>query len=575
MLNESMASMNGVHVVAEYKQQIIPQNQGNPFIEALPDRESIGQFIDQLTLLPPTLEEYKELSVEDRLEFVQQIKPNFWLPLPTHYDKYRNVYTMIKIGYQSRNPLHAIYNKQFAIGVDKIFEAGVDNNGVNLVGNVHTAQSMVEIAISGWGKSKVYEHILTKLFPQVIHHSEYQGRKIPFTQVVWLKVECPFNKSVGAFCKNVYAEVDRLLGTNFYEKFGEKQGSIDTLAKRLIKVVSQINLGLLVIDEIQKIHKAHSGGKENLIDFITELVNTIGIPVILIGSYKALYLFKNSLANTRRGIPNEFTENISGHMLEDSWEWGEFVENLWDLQYTKSYTQLTDEIKNTLYDCSVGIPDITVKLFMHVQSRAIVNGGNEKITPALIRDVAEKSLQLVQPIFQRMLSGDSSAYAELDDVKPDWVALNGYIKEATHRVNIHGNLTKVHARSLQQKDKYDVLNKLVTFALCLISSEAEAENLANQVYDASDGMEDLELMYTQIAQLALQNSRVEHAAIYKQNSVNELPKKRNGKAVKPKLKEDDIRLIAQEGHRKGLTTEEALEKKGLIGEVDELLNLMC
>lgn len=164
MLNESMVLMNGVHVVADYKQQIIPQNQGNPFIEALPDRESVEQFIDQLTLVPPTLEEYKELSAEDRLEFVQQIKPNFWLPLPTHYDKYRNVYTMIKIGYQSRNPLHAIYNKQFAVGVDKIFEAGVDNNGINLVGNIHTAQSMVEIAISGWGKSKVYEHLLTKLF---------------------------------------------------------------------------------------------------------------------------------------------------------------------------------------------------------------------------------------------------------------------------------------------------------------------------------------------------------------------------------------------------------------------------
>jgi len=573
MLNDSMVELKGTHVFAEYKPQVIPQNQGNPFIEALPERVSIEQFIDQLSSVPPVLPEYKDLSVEDRLEFVQQIKPTFWLPFPTHYDKYRNLYTMLKIGYQSRNPLHAIYNRQFAIGMDNIFEAGIDENGANLAGNVHTAQSLVEIAISGWGKSKVYEHILTKLFPQVSHHSEYQGRKIPFTQVVWLKVECPFNKSVGAFCKNVYAEIDRLLGSKFYEKFGEKPGKIDTLAKRLIKAVSQINLGVLVIDEIQKIQKAYSGGEDNMIDFITELVNTIGIPVILIGSYKALYLFKDSLANTRRGIPNEFSENISGYMLEDSWEWNEFIENLWDLQYTREHTKLTDEIRRAIYDNSLGIPDFAVKLFMHVQSRAIVSGGDERITPSLIRDVAGKSLRLVQPIFQRILFGDRSAYAELDDVIPDWIPLNGYIKEATHRVNVYGNLSETHARSLQQKDKYEVLNKLISFALCLVNSKTTAEILANQVYEASEGMGDMERMFAHIAQLAMGSPKKECAETSEESASN-LPKKRKGKAVKPLLEEEDIRSIVEKGHRSGLTTEEALEECGLIGDVDELLSFI-
>jgi hypothetical protein len=414
---------------------------------------------------------------------------------------------------------------------------------------------------------------LKKLFPQVIHHREYQGRKIPYTQVVWLKVECPYNKSVGAFCKNVYSEIDRVLGTRFYEKYGEKPGKIDTLAKRLIKAVSQINLGVLVIDEIQKIQKAYSGGEDNMIDFITELVNTIGIPVILIGSYKALYLFKDSLANTRRGIPNEFSENISGYMLEDSWEWNEFIENLWDLQYTRKYTVLTDEIKKQLYNNTLGIPDFAVKLFMHVQSRAIVSGGDERITPSLIRDVAGKSLRLVQPIFHRMLSGDPSAYAELEDAKPDWVPLNGYIKDAAHRVNIYGNLSRSHARSLQQRDRYEILDKLISFAICMVNSKTSAETLANQVYESSDGMAELEQMYAQIAHLAMGISRTDENNGTSEGSTGRLPRRRTGKTVKPLLEEGDIRLVVEQGHRRGLATEEALEEHGLVAGVDDLLNL--
>lgn len=572
MLNDSFAGLKGTHCMAEYRQQLIPQNQGNPFIEALPTRLNIEQFIDSLSSYPVILPEYKTLGVEDRLEFVQQIKTGFWLPEPAHYDKYRNLYTMLKIGYQSRNPLHTIYNRQFAMGWDKIFESGIDENGANLAGNVQTAQSLVEIAISGSGKSQVYDRMLIQLFPQVIHHSEYHDRKIPLTQVVWLKIECPFNKSVGALCKNFYAEVDRILGTDYYEKFGEKAGKLDAHAKRMIKVAVQINLGVLVIDEIQKIQKAYSGGEENMIDFITEIVNTIGIPIILIGSYKALYLFKNSLANTRRGIPNEFSENISGNMSEKSWEWKEFIENLWDVQYTRNYSDLTADIKKAMYDNTIGIPDFVVKLFMHVQSKTIVKGGDEKMTASLIREIAGKSLRLVQPIFQRILSGNSEAYAELDDVQPDWVPLNGYIKEAEHRLNIYGNLTEKHARALRQNEKHEIIKKLTDFSLCLVKSATFAESLANQVYEASEGMGDLEKMYAQLAELALGVSTQIHDN--KGNSQENLPKKKRTKKVKPEFEKVDIRYISQEGHRRGLTTEEALEESNLVRDVDELLDFI-
>lgn len=575
MSNDGITQLKGSHIFAKYTEQINPKNQGNPFIEALPNRLDISNFIDVLYSTPPMESKYNNLCIEDRLELVQQIRPDFWLPLPTHYDKYRNLYTMIKMGYQSRNPMHAMFNRQFVVGWDDIFKAGIDENGANLAGNIQTAHSLVEIAINGYGKTQIYERMLTKLFPQVIHHAEYQGRVLAQTQLVWLKVECPFNKSVGTFCKIFYAEVDKLLGTNFYERYAEKPGTIDKLVMRLIKTVAQVNLGVLVIDEIQKIQKAYSGGAEDMIDFITQLVNTLGVPVILIGSYKALYLFKDSLANTRKCLPNGYAENIAGYMPEDSWEWNHFVENLWDLQYTKTYTEITPEIKKGLHFYSMGIPDIAVKLFIHVQSRTILNGGDERIRVSNIREVAEVTLNLVQPIFNRIRSGDSSAYKELDDIKPDWVPLNGYIKEASHRVTVHGSLAEEHARVLQQKRKEEILDKLTEFALQLVPSSSEAEVLANKVYDASSGMGDITLMFGQIAQLVVNNAEYTQV-VNKPNKIiqKELPKKKVEKKVKPAFRPDDIRYVVQLGHSKGLTTEEALEEKGYIRAVDELLDII-
>ena len=45
---------------------------------------------------------------------------------------------------------------------------------------------------------------------------------------------------------------------------------------------------MLVIDEVQRISKASSGGVGEMLNFFTELVNTIGVPIVLVGTYKAL-----------------------------------------------------------------------------------------------------------------------------------------------------------------------------------------------------------------------------------------------------------------------------------------------
>ncbi len=53
-------------------------------------------------------------------------------------------------------------------------------------------------------------------------------------------------------------------------------------------------IGVLVIDEIQRLSQARSGGAERMLNFFVQLINTIGVPVVLIGTYKARSLIRQN-----------------------------------------------------------------------------------------------------------------------------------------------------------------------------------------------------------------------------------------------------------------------------------------
>ncbi|WP_342515270.1 ATP-binding protein [Sporosarcina sp. FSL K6-1522] len=566
MKSDRFIYLKGYQVNAEYNEQIVPENSGNPFIEALPKRLSREVLYDQLYSTPKFNGNIEDLDDEDRIELIQQIKPSFWLPLTSHFNKYRSLYNMIKIGYQSRNPMTPMYHRHLSVGYDKILEHGTDENGLNILGHIQTAQQCAEIGLSGMGKSRSYDKLLS-LIPQVIHHTNYMDKQLTCKQVVWLKIECPSNKSIGALCRNFYTAVDDLLGTTYYADLAEKDGRIEALAKRMAKVAGLINLGILVIDEIQRVNRAHSGGDEKMIDFITELTNSIGIPIIIIGTFKALYIFKTSLANTRRGVADSYGENITDRM-KDEWEWEQFIESLWDLQYTKSFTEITSEIKSAMYYHTIGIPDFAVKLFMHVQSHAILYSDTEKIDVDMIEKVANKTLRLVQPIFERIRNGDEVDPKEFDDLKPDWISFNSYLMDIRHRIQIDGQMSEEHKRIILQKNKKTLIEQLSSFASKMGCTVEDAKKYAITVERENSGSQDNEKLYAEVAKLVL-----EHRGSQKNvESIEQVNKENKKRKKRPEeFDSDDIRFIAFEGLKGNKTADEALRDAGLVSSYDEFI----
>ena len=184
---------------------------------------------------------------------------------------------------------------------------------------------------------------------------------------------------------------------------------------RMAQVCTLHGIGVLVLDEIQHLSSSKSGGAEQLLNFFVTLVNTIGIPVIMIGTMKALAPLQSQFRQARRG-------SGQGDMVLDRMEkddnWDILIEGLWEYQWTKTSTELTDELKDVLYDESQGITDIAVKLYIMAQIQAMTSTKKEIITPALIRQVAKTNLKLVKPMLDALRSGNLEKLARYEDITP-------------------------------------------------------------------------------------------------------------------------------------------------------------
>jgi hypothetical protein len=206
------------------------------------------------------------------------------------------------------------------------------------------------------------------------------------------------------------------LGTNYHPNYGGRRRLLDEMLSEMARVAANHCLGVLVIDEIQRLSQAGSGGAERMLNFFVQLVNTIGVPVVLIGTYKALALLSGEFSQMRRGTGQG--DLIWDRMVRDE-QWRLFVESLWHFQYTRKRRTLQDDpaLSEVLYDESQGITDFAVKLYLFAQERAI-ESGKEEVTAAVIRSAAKDKLRLPQAVLDALRRGNQRVLERYEDVYP-------------------------------------------------------------------------------------------------------------------------------------------------------------
>ncbi|OPK06020.1 ATP-binding protein [Pseudomonas sp. VI4.1] len=396
--------MNGVQIFACYTKQPIPEYAGNPLIEALPpilsDEAAMGliaNFPYEATPEELALERSTRIHCIDRLRSVIQ-------PMLIHLELESLISLLIRRGYVGRNPTSpATVRHLHSLSGAQRYHDGFKS----------TAETFSLVGLSGIGKSTALWAILS-LYPQTIRHERYEGKQFVHTQITWLKLDCPRDGSLAGFCQEFFIAVGKALGDEDYHQRFRARNINDSL-QLMAQVASTFFIGALLIDEIQNLHFAKTGGKDSMLNFFLHLVNNIGIPVVFIGTNSMVSLFSGVLRNARRCCDAGIIEFKRFEKEDD--EWKMLVENLWSYQWCQQRADLTDDIYDTLYDHTQGVTDFLVKLLVLTQ-RYVIQSGSECITAADIRRVSDSKMQILKPALSALRSRDPKRMSQFEDLLP-------------------------------------------------------------------------------------------------------------------------------------------------------------
>ena len=199
--------MTGLREEADYKEQVLPEYQGNPLIEALPEIMSREETLSCLTREPSYDKGERTLEAKYRIHCLSRLLHDYYQPLPEHLDIESGISVCLRQGYRNRNP----QGRQYALMINESYAAMVEKRPVRMISGYHpNASGFTIIGVSGVGKSTAVESILYQ-YPQVIEHTEYKGRPLPATQIVWLKLDCPHDGSRGELCYRFFKAIDDAL----------------------------------------------------------------------------------------------------------------------------------------------------------------------------------------------------------------------------------------------------------------------------------------------------------------------------------------------------------------------------
>jgi hypothetical protein len=393
-----------------YKEQVVADYRDNPLIEALPPIWSTDEVIDMLSHSDGHHDKERQLDARYRMHCIQRLF-HYFQPLEQHIDIEQRFAMCIRQGYLHRNPLGREYAAALAQGHDTLM---AQNTFKDLGAFRPTAAGFSIIGMSGIGKTYAVSNILA-LYPQVIEHARYREFTLVLKQIVWLKLDCPYDGSVKGLCMSFFEAVDRVADTKYLESFGKRSATIDILLVRMAQVARLYCVGVLVIDEIQHLSLAKNGGSEKMLNFFVTLVNTIGVPIVLIGTSKAKPLLQSEFRQARRS---------SGHYGDLLWDrmkndesWELFVLSMWENQWTRHIVPLTSDFKDALYHESQGITDIAVKLYAMAQIRAI-GTKSETFQPRDFHAVVLEKFGLVRKALDALRSGDRKLIDAIGDIAP-------------------------------------------------------------------------------------------------------------------------------------------------------------
>lgn len=315
----------------------------------------MGKELEEAMLsLPPYAPQICNADASTRIMALNDIT-EIYIPSQMSYEIYSKIYLSM---------LHSLKKKQTIDAVRQGNQNYRRLQGLSYNSVLGGSDSFSIIGPSGIGKSTALaKSIALSGGEQIITTHN------PYAQIIpCINVQCPHDCSVKGLLLEILSQVDMAIGTNYEQLAVKNRASIDNL----IGTVSQValnNILLIVIDECQNICRNRNG--VNLIASMTQLINSSGVAICMVGLPETDYFFTQEMQLARRSV------GLSYSALPCDEYFALLCETLFTYQYVARHCRLTPEMIELLYECTGGIVAILVSLIMEAQQIAILTGKEE------------------------------------------------------------------------------------------------------------------------------------------------------------------------------------------------------
>ena len=345
-------------------------------INTLPRMKSGNELLSALEVLPEYDKTICSATVPIRLMALSDLY-RLYIPSQMSLEIYNKLYLALLRSLQKKGTKLAVQQQ------NRNYKAIIQQEYNGIMGG---SDSFTIIGTSGIGKSSAISRAIT-----LITENRVIEAKNPYTHIVpCVIVQCPFDSSVKGMLLEILRKVDEVLDSKYYQNALRARATTDML----IGSVSQVSLnhiGLLVVDEIQNVANSKNG--KSLIGALTQLINNSGISICMVGTPESTVFFESAMQLARRSVGLQYTSMSYNTYFQ------EFCKTLFQYQYVKQQTEITDGIIEWLYEHSAGVTSVVVALIHDAQEIAILNG-KEILDLTALNEAYQQRLSLLHGYIQ-------------------------------------------------------------------------------------------------------------------------------------------------------------------------------
>lgn len=317
----------------------------------LPPMLSGAKLLSVLKILPTYDPKIKYQDAATRLIALSDLY-TLYLPSQMSVEIYSKLYLALLRSLQKKHTTLSIRQQ------NQNFRAIRQQEYMGIIGG---ADCFTIIGCSGIGKSTAISRAIT-----VITQNRIIETMHPYSKIIpCLIVQCPFDCSIKGLLLEILRKVDESLNSKYYFTAVRARATTDML----IGSVSQVALnhvGLLIVDEIQNVANSKHG--KTLIGMLTQLINSSGISICMVGTPESAVFFEQAMQLARRSLGVQYSNMAYNTYFRD------FCNILFSYQYVQKEAELTDQMTEWLYQHSAGIISVVVSLVHDAQEIAILDG---------------------------------------------------------------------------------------------------------------------------------------------------------------------------------------------------------